>query len=171
MSSHILTSSSAAYTSSKAAVHGTVPLLFSKDSHVLTPPSHPTAYGETLSAELAPFNIRVLIVAPGQFKTELSHPILGTPIADYDAARDTLRKQVEWSKHVPGQGDPAKGMDALVDVVRGEGRAAGHAGTLPLWLVLGKDAIPDVKARAKRLADAAEEWKEVSEGLTVDDAK
>ena len=48
------------------------------------------AYGETLSAEVAPFNIRVSVVVPGIFDTGLSMPMVGTPIADYDRAREEL---------------------------------------------------------------------------------
>ncbi len=127
-----------------------------------------TAYGETLSAEVAPFNIRVTVVVPGTFDTPLAHPIIGTPIADYDSARAVLRQRVEAAKNMPNKGDPTKGMDALMDAVRGDGRAAGKAG-LPLWLFLGSDCIADVKGRADRLKSVAEEWLAVGSGLGQDD--
>ncbi|KAI0328782.1 NAD-P-binding protein [Cubamyces sp. BRFM 1775] len=136
------------YASSKAAVH---------------------SYGETLSAEVAPFNIRVSVVVPGMFDTGLSMPIVGSPIADYDRAREELRKRVENRHRLPNQGDPAKGMDALVDVVRGEGRAKDKGGELPLWLFLGGDCLADVKARADKLKKVAEEWADVGTGLGKDD--
>ncbi|KAI0777435.1 NAD-P-binding protein [Trametes elegans] len=137
-----------AYTSSKAAVH---------------------AYGETLSAEVAPFNIRVSVVVPGAFDSGLELPLVGTPIPDYDSAREELRKRVEGRKSLPNQGDPVKGMDALVDAVRGEGRAQGK-GPLPLWLFLGNDSLADVKARADKLKKVAEEWANVGSGLGKDDS-
>ncbi|TFK83101.1 NAD-P-binding protein [Polyporus arcularius HHB13444] len=136
-----------AYAASKAAVH---------------------SYGETLSAEVAPFNICVTVVVPGTFDTPLAHPIIGTPIADYDSARAVLRQRVEAAKKMPNKGDPVKGMDALMDAVRGEGRAAGKAG-LPLWLFLGSDCIADVKGRADRLTGVAEEWAAVGSGLGTED--
>ncbi|KAI0666454.1 hypothetical protein C8Q78DRAFT_1059629 [Trametes maxima] len=136
-----------AYSASKAAVH---------------------AYGEVLSAEVAPFNIRVTVVVPGAFDTGLALPIVGTPIADYDQAREALRKRVEGRKNLPNQGDPVKGMEALVDAVRGEGRADGK-GPLPLWLFLGSDCLADVQARADRLKKVAEEWKDVGSKLGKDD--
>ncbi|KAI0367715.1 NAD-P-binding protein [Pilatotrama ljubarskyi] len=136
-----------AYAASKAAVH---------------------SYGETLSAELAPFNIRVCVVVPGAFDTGLALTIDGTPIPDYDKAREELRKRIEGRKRLPNQGDPVKGMDALVDAVRGEGKAKGKVG-LPLWLFLGNDCLADVKARADELKMVAEEWADVGSGLGKDD--
>ncbi|KAI0349880.1 NAD-P-binding protein [Trametes cingulata] len=136
-----------AYAASKAAVH---------------------SYGETLSAELAPFNIRVCVVVPGAFDTGLTLPVVGTPIPDYDEAREELRKRVEGRKRLPNQGDPVKGMNVLIDVVRGEGKAEGKGG-LPLWLFLGSDCLADVKARADKLKRVAEEWADVGSGLGKDD--
>ncbi|THH03199.1 hypothetical protein EW146_g10490, partial [Bondarzewia mesenterica] len=64
------------YAASKAAVH---------------------SYGETLAAELRPFNIRVLIVAPGSFKTPGIYPpsIIGPPIPDWAATREEMEKRVK----------------------------------------------------------------------------
>lgn len=131
----------------------------------------PPAYGETLSAELALFNIRVLIAVPGTFNTGLAHPIAGTPMPDYDATRDVLRRLVEKSKYAPNQGGPAKGTEALVDVIRGEGHAAGRGRVMPLWLCLGGDAVHDALARAEQWRAVAEEWRAVGEGLSEDDVQ
>ncbi|KAI1792269.1 NAD-P-binding protein [Ganoderma leucocontextum] len=142
-----------AYSTTKAAVH---------------------AYGETLSAELAQFNVRVLVVSPGTFDTSprMAVNVPARPIADYDAAREELRKRLAMRPRIPNMGDPAKGMDALVDVVRGEGKAEekGEGGKIPLWLFLGDDSIAAVKARAETLRGVAEEWKEVGTRLGKDDA-
>ncbi|KAI8973104.1 NAD-P-binding protein [Trametes punicea] len=140
-----------AYAVSKAAVH---------------------AYGETLSAELAPFNIQVCVVVPGTFDSGLAMPIVGTPIPDYDNAREELRKRVEQRHRQPNQGDPVKGMDALVDVVKGEGRAEGkrkEGEPLPTWLFLGSDSLEGVNARADKLKKVAKEWADVGSGLGKDD--
>ncbi|KAI0746292.1 NAD-P-binding protein [Daedaleopsis nitida] len=136
-----------AYAASKAALH---------------------SYGETLSAELAQFSIRVLIAVPGTFNTPLPHPIIDGHIDDYNPAREQLRRIVDRAKNMPNKGDPAKGMDALMDVVRGEGRAEGKTG-MPLWLFLGDDCIADIKGRAARLQGVAEEWASVGSGLGTDD--
>ncbi|GLB40934.1 putative enoyl-(Acyl carrier protein) reductase [Lyophyllum shimeji] len=111
------------YASSKAAVHS------------LT---------ETLSAELAQFNIRVLLVAPGSFRTE---GIYGQQYHTCNpiAANNALREQsMARFKSVPGteKGDPDKAMEAVIDVVRGEGVAKGRP--WPGYLILGEDAERDL---------------------------
>ena len=161
-----------AYSTTKAAVHGTyarfncfVPC------HCLLSPAL-LAYGETLSAELAQFNIRVLVVSPGTFDTSprLAVHTPALPIEDYDAAREELRKRLAMRPRIPNMGDPTKGMDALVDVVRGEGKAEGRGGEVPRWLFLGSDSIAAAEGRAEALRGVAEGWREVGTGLGRDDA-
>ena len=59
-------------------------------------------------------------------------------------------------------------MEALVDVIRGERRAAGRGGVMPLWLFLGCDAVHDTLARAEQWRAVAEEWRAVGGGLSED---
>ncbi|KZV64341.1 NAD-P-binding protein [Peniophora sp. CONT] len=125
------------------------------------------AYGESLSVELKPFNIRVSVVLPGAFNTDPgggSAPISGPPIHDYDDLREQLRRNLEKRKDAPNKGDPEKGMDALVDVVRGEGKAVSKEGW-PLWLFLGDDGILNVRERLKLMGDTVDEWESVGTKL------
>ena len=89
--------------------------------------------GETLAVELATLNIRVLIVEPGSFRTEgiYTNPFdVSNPIPDYEEQRaDSLMTYNALDGKQPG--DPVKAMNAVVDVVRGEGVAAGRE--WPLW--------------------------------------
>ncbi|KIK98636.1 hypothetical protein PAXRUDRAFT_31063 [Paxillus rubicundulus Ve08.2h10] len=94
--------------------------------------------GETLAIELAPLNIRVLIVEPGSFRTE------GIYANPFDA------------------------MNAMVDVVRGEGAAAGRE--WPLYLVLGKDADIDIRNKCAKMIRHLDEWSDVVRGVDLDDA-
>ncbi|KAH9173979.1 NAD-P-binding protein [Lactarius sanguifluus] len=122
------------------------------------------SYAETLSKELEHFNIRVTIAVPGSFATKFNAPIRsGTPLAGYEGLRDHLDKFVQNYAKIP-MGDPDLGMSALVDVVRGEGRAANH-GPPPLWLFLGEDSMRDVRLRTQVLQSALEEWKDVGSNL------
>ncbi|KAH8997873.1 NAD-P-binding protein [Lactarius hatsudake] len=122
------------------------------------------SYAETLSKELEHFNIRVTIAVPGSFATKFNAPIRsGTPLAGYEALRDHMDKFVQNYAKIP-MGDPDLGMSALVDVVRGEGRAANH-GPPPLWLFLGEDSMHDVRLRTQVLQSALEEWKDVGSNL------
>ena len=96
------------------------------------PPLGSASHSLSASSRAATASSPPRAISTGSTNSSRTRRRTGTPITDYDAARGTLRKQVEWSKHVPGQRNPAKGMNALVDVVRGEGRATEHAGTLLL---------------------------------------
>ncbi|KAI0262610.1 NAD-P-binding protein [Gloeopeniophorella convolvens] len=133
------------YSASKAAVH---------------------SYGETLSAEVRPFNIRVCIVAPGTFDAG-GLPSLTKQTPPYAAAHEVMRTQIVHLRAMGGKGDPSRGMDAVIDVVRGEGRAAPLAagGKWPLWLVLGEDAQRDINARLDRMKETLSEWAVVGSDL------
>ncbi|KZV64342.1 NAD-P-binding protein [Peniophora sp. CONT] len=125
------------------------------------------AYGEQLSAELVDFNIRVNVLLPGAFNTDPGGgfpPIPAPPIPDYDDFRERLRQNLEKRRNVPNKGDPGKGMDALVDVVRGEGKAASKEGW-PLWLLLGDDGILTVRQRLELMGDTIDKWESVGTKL------
>lgn len=124
--------------------------------------------GETLSFELAPFSIRVLIVEPGAFRTEniFSQPFYDeNPVPDYDAMR---AKAKEIYKRVEGHqpGDPVKAMEVLADVVRGEGRAAGKP--WPLYLPLGVEAERAIRDKCTRMTDVLDAWGEIIRDTKLD---
>ncbi|KAG1745625.1 hypothetical protein EDB19DRAFT_454290 [Suillus lakei] len=136
-----------AYASSKAAVHG---------------------MAETLSVELAPFNIRVLIVEPGAFRTENIYSnqfdTWTNPIPDYDEARAECVVRCGAINHNQ-PGDPMKGMKVVVDVVRGEGVAAGRE--WPLYLVLGGDAERDIRNKCMTMLKHLDEWQDVIRDVNI----
>ncbi|KIK45749.1 hypothetical protein CY34DRAFT_801215 [Suillus luteus UH-Slu-Lm8-n1] len=124
--------------------------------------------GETLALELAPFNIRVLIVEPGAFRTENIYSnkfdTWTNPIPDYDETRaETLAKY----EAIPGKqpGDPMKAMKFVVDVVRGEGVAAGRE--WPSYLVLGEDAERDIRNKCMMMLKHLDEWKDVIRDVNI----
>jgi hypothetical protein len=119
------------------------------------------AYGETLAAELAPLNIRVLLVAPGAFDAGVIPPFTET-LPGYESAHDVMDAAIK-KREASKKGDPARGMDTIIDVVRGEGRAASLAreGKWPRWLVLGEDAFTHVRKRIQDMADTLDEWETV----------
>ncbi|KAG1856329.1 hypothetical protein DFJ58DRAFT_784537 [Suillus subalutaceus] len=118
--------------------------------------------GETLAVELAPFNIRVLIVEPGAFRTENIYSnkfdTWTNPIPDYDETR--AETAVRYGA-IPGRqpGDPMKAMKFVVDVVRGEGVAAGRE--WPLYLALGEDAERDIRNKCMVMLKHLDEWQDV----------
>ncbi|EPQ53516.1 NAD P-binding protein [Gloeophyllum trabeum ATCC 11539] len=132
------------YAASKAAVH---------------------AYGETLAAEVARFNIKVLIVAPGLFRTEGIHtapPYPGAHIPMYDPVRERVLARFADLRARTREdiGDPEKAMRVLVDVVKGQGKAEGKK--WPLFLVIGEDAEEDVRKHGRRMEGLMEEWGSVT---------
>lgn len=133
------------YGSSKAAVH---------------------ALAETFAAELAQFNIRVLLVQPSAFRTKMVRTAenfnTSNPIPVYD---DTRRESMNFYAARDGNqaGDPDKAMEAVVDVVRGEGGAQGKP--WPGYLLLGKEADRDVRAKCRIMTEHLDEWSEVVNGV------
>ncbi|KAF7419281.1 hypothetical protein PC9H_001868 [Pleurotus ostreatus] len=137
------------YSASKAAVH---------------------AITETLSVELAQFGIHVLLVEPGGFLTEgaYGYPPFQDPakmIPDYDEMRTqaasgfaTIRQGI--------RGDPDKAMNALVDVVRGEGVAQGRE--WPGYLILGEDVEADIKRKMKKMESVLDTWSDVTRGVNLE---
>ena len=118
------------------------------------------AYAETLSVEMASFNVNVLIVIPGIFRTKMnSQRRVGTPLPGYENVHAGIDAMIESVASVP-KSDPILGMGVLVDVVRGEGRATGRK-SLPLWLFLGEDCMRDVRARLNNMGSIMDEWEAV----------
>ncbi|KAG6856147.1 hypothetical protein H0H87_007052 [Tephrocybe sp. NHM501043] len=138
------------YSASKAAVHS------------LT---------ETLATEVAPFNIRVLLIAPGSFRTEGIYGQLYN-LSNRIAVNDPIREaSMSKFKSIAGteKGDPDKAMEAVVDIVRGEGVAAGRP--WPGLLVLGEDAERDVRDKCNKVLKALDDWKDVTCGVNFDSVR
>ncbi|KAJ7883418.1 hypothetical protein B0H14DRAFT_3432874 [Mycena olivaceomarginata] len=106
-----------------------LPRPFSRDSGTTPPPKPPSAPSRRRSPPRSrPSAVRVLLVEPGAFRTNVSAHAYFTqhPIADYDALREASAARF-GSLLGTEPGDPARAMEAVVDVVRGEGRARGRA--------------------------------------------
>ncbi|GKZ38933.1 hypothetical protein AbraIFM66950_011507 [Aspergillus brasiliensis] len=117
---------------------------------------------ESLARELAPFNISVLVVEPGAFRTNflaaavknetgLSEAYRGTPVdavlGKFDGMQGTQL------------GDPAKGVARVFEVVTGQGQAGALKGKI-LRLPLGSDCVARIEAKLQSLShdlDAARE--------------
>jgi NAD(P)-dependent dehydrogenase (short-subunit alcohol dehydrogenase family) len=114
-------------------------------------------FSESLSAELAPLGIGVLIVEPGIFRTdfldESSLHTAGNRIGDY---RPTAGRTRDWvDEHNHGQpGDPAKAAAAILTVLAAPDR--------PLRLQLGADCVSRVEAKLARMGEDLSSWRELS---------
>ena len=109
---------------------------------------------ESLSRELAPFGVRVIIVEPGQFRTKflsafiepaagLNKDYIGTPL---DTTLNVLRT------HDGKQtGDPVKAAQRILEVVTGTGFGIGKENLLRLPLG------PDCYQRLQKKLDSVQE--------------
>jgi NAD(P)-dependent dehydrogenase (short-subunit alcohol dehydrogenase family) len=119
---------------------------------------------QALHDEVAPFGIRTLIVEPGAFRTGLFRPdaaYRSRPMADYAQTVGPTRDYVSGG-HGLQPGDPAKAAQAIL--------AALDADEPPLRLVLGGDAIDNIRARLDQLTDELGRWEEVGRRTAIDGA-
>jgi NAD(P)-dependent dehydrogenase (short-subunit alcohol dehydrogenase family) len=107
---------------------------------------------ETLQAEVEPFGIRVLIVEPGAFRTGLFRPdaaYLSDEMPEYADTVGPTRAYVR-DGHLEQPGDPVKAAAAIV--------AALDADEPPLRLVLGGDAIGNIRQRLQGVSAELDAW-------------
>jgi NAD(P)-dependent dehydrogenase (short-subunit alcohol dehydrogenase family) len=119
---------------------------------------------ETLQEEVAPFGIRTLIVEPGAFRTGLFRPgaaYESAEMAVYDETVGPTRAYVRGN-HLKQPGDPALAARAVLEALDAEDP--------PLRLVLGADAIGNIRNRLERLSDELSEWEEVGRATAFEDA-
>jgi NAD(P)-dependent dehydrogenase (short-subunit alcohol dehydrogenase family) len=110
---------------------------------------------ETLQAEVEPFGIRVLIVEPGAFRTGLFRPeaaYLSDEMPEYADTVGPTRAYVR-DGHLEQPGDPVKAAAAIV--------AALDADEPPLRLVLGEDAIGNIRRRLQGVSAELDAWEAV----------
>ncbi|KAK4904186.1 hypothetical protein LTR49_026310 [Elasticomyces elasticus] len=117
---------------------------------------------EALYAELAPFDIRVLLVEPGAYRTDFITALQSNEImAPYvGTAADNVSRKFR-AMHGKQGGDPAKAAIAIVEAVTSEGKGKDVKGHLRL--VLGKDAVARVLARTEQFAQNVEGLRHISE--------
>jgi NAD(P)-dependent dehydrogenase (short-subunit alcohol dehydrogenase family) len=120
---------------------------------------------EALTAEVAPFGIKTMLVEPGFFRTELLSPqstqYAQPSIEDY-AERTTQTVEAWQSMDGKQGGDPAKLADALV------GLAALQEP--PARFAAGADAVAAFEQKANQLLAQAHAHRELSTSLAHDDA-
>lgn len=112
---------------------------------------------DTLSKELAPFDIHVTAIAPGSFRTDWAgRSMRRSPrqIADYDELFDPVR-QARLEKSGKQLGDPDKAAKAMLEIIECE--------RPPAHLLLGSDALKLVRDRLAGMAQEIDDW----EALTV----
>ncbi|KAF7166348.1 hypothetical protein CNMCM5623_000053 [Aspergillus felis] len=127
------------------------------------------ALTKILAKEVAPFNIRTLTVVLGTFNTNmLNSVVLGkTPLPD--DYKGTITEQMQGllvSGKIKLNGDKDKAMQALYQVVVGEGVGEGHE--TEKLLPLGSDMTPRLKGVQDYLGHALDVFGSVTNSADVD---
>ncbi|KAG9611566.1 hypothetical protein KCV01_g2446, partial [Aureobasidium melanogenum] len=120
------------------------------------------ALSESLSLEVAPLGIKVLIVEPGAFRTDWAgRSMLESPVVIDDYA-ETAGKRRNATRAVSGTqpGDPGKAARAIIKAVDAE--------QTPLRLLLGKSALDIADKRLDTLKEQFQAWKDVTVGVDFD---
>jgi NAD(P)-dependent dehydrogenase (short-subunit alcohol dehydrogenase family) len=119
---------------------------------------------QALHDEVAPFGIRTLIVEPGAFRTGLFRPGAAYQSVAMPEYADTVGPTREYVSGGDGlqPGDPAKAAQAIL--------AALDADDPPLRLVLGGDAVDNIRARLDQLSGELRQWENLSRETAIEDA-
>jgi len=118
---------------------------------------------EALAKELAPLGIRVTIVEPGYFRTELLAPealqYAATVIDDYAETAGAVRKSVP-AMHGKQPGDPRKLALALLSIV--------NSPDPPLRFLAGSDAVSMFEQKLETARTDLNRWRDLSVSLSYD---
>ncbi|KAF2871948.1 putative hydroxybutyrate dehydrogenase [Massariosphaeria phaeospora] len=127
-------------------------------------------FHDCMKQEVAHLNIKSVIFELGFFRTKIMHPdnvlkFRSEPIADYDGIRDLTSQFVDGiNGNQPG--DPKKAVEIMIDVVKGEGVAAGKE--MPDRLPLGPDCLATMRKRCVGNLTTCNEWEDVIRSTNVE---
>ena len=116
---------------------------------------------EALAQEVAPFGIKVLIVEPGQFRTQLAGSgMRHMPVIEAYQPVVGATREFAHSMHNTQAGDPRKAAVAIAKALQAE--------NTPLRLPLGGDSVDAVRAHAQALLTDLAAWEPVARGTDFD---
>jgi NAD(P)-dependent dehydrogenase (short-subunit alcohol dehydrogenase family) len=113
---------------------------------------------ESLGKEVKGFGIAVTAVAPGGFRTDWAgRSLVRAPrkIVDYDSVFDPLR-EARQARSGKQSGDPIKAAQAILKLIESDNP--------PAHLLLGSDALQNVRAKLEALEAEIAAWESVSHG-------
>ncbi|KAI1111368.1 hypothetical protein F5Y14DRAFT_315188 [Nemania sp. NC0429] len=121
---------------------------------------------ESLQHETEPLGIRVCLVQLGHFRTPFLTPghrrRVSSPIEDYNEVLDPLRKAFNGLNGAQ-PGDSARAAQVLVELASLQDGVAG----IPMFLPLGSDVIPAIRATNEARVEAASSWEHLTSATDV----
>ncbi|NEB73923.1 SDR family NAD(P)-dependent oxidoreductase [Streptomyces sp. SID14478] len=119
-------------------------------------------FSEALAAEVAPLGIKVLVVEPGAFRTNLMNgTTASTEIPDYAPTVGATRTMIDDAARAGNEpGDPAKAAAAIL--------AALAAEETPLHLPLGNDGVDAVVGHLDTVRGEIAAWEKVARATAFD---
>ena len=125
-----------------------------------------TALSESLARESASFNVSVLIVEPGAFRTNFLSAFVPSKIQGqlYPVVQAVFDKFSSMAGKQPG--DPSKAAARIVEVVTGEGMA-GHLKGKVLRMPLGDDCVERFEVKFKAMSEDLEKVKATAKSTNL----
>lgn len=117
---------------------------------------------EALARETAEYNVNVLIVEPGAFRTNFlgAFKVNSKATLDlYPAAKTIMNKFETWQGQQPG--DPVKAAQRIVEAVTGQGFAGDLKGNV-LRMPIGPDCVQRLEVKIKALSADLEKCRAVA---------
>ncbi|KAJ5465164.1 uncharacterized protein N7458_000850 [Penicillium daleae] len=123
---------------------------------------------ESLSKEVEPIGIKTLLVEPGAFRTELLNQAPSSrsisKLEDYRTISEAVAKNFDdFNGNQPG--DTVKGVQRIVDVVKGENEASGKP--WPALLPLGSDAVSTIRNKCEQTLRDLEVWEAFAKSTDI----
>ncbi|PLZ02951.1 short-chain dehydrogenase/reductase [Burkholderia sp. WAC0059] len=114
------------------------------------------ALSESLSQELAPIGLKVLLVEPGPFRTDWAGRSANQAPQTIDDYASTAKARTDMIRGYSGKqpGDPVRAAQAIVETV--------ESANPPLRLLLGKPALAGARNKLEALKRDFDGWAEVS---------
>jgi len=115
------------------------------------------ALSDTLAKEVAAFGIGVTVVAPGAFRTNFRGGSIRQAkvrLSAYAGTAAAKQRDVVLAGHGKQQGDPSRGARAIINAIEAE--------SPPLHLVIGGDALDQLRQKVVDLQKEWDKWESVT---------
>jgi NAD(P)-dependent dehydrogenase (short-subunit alcohol dehydrogenase family) len=120
---------------------------------------------ESLSKEVAPLGIKVLVVEPGPFRTDWAGRSLkrsSRQIPEYAETAGAFRERITEGSGKQA-GDPVRACAAIIKALNSD--------NMPLHLVLGQRALDTARSKVELLRGELDAWEETSLGADYPDSQ